>query len=157
MTTTLEPTDKLDAMASVMVNGLEDEPFDWSQVDWDAAEDNVRRLRQRIFTATQEGDLATVRNLQKLMLRSWSNTLTSVRQATQRNTGRKTAGIDGQVALTAPARAELAGRVHRERATWGAPPVRRVYIPKAGNPAEMRPLGISVIADRWHPGWGHAA
>ena len=69
--------------------------------DWRRHEDNVRRLRQRIFTATQEGDLAAVRSLQKLMLRSWSNTLTSVRQATQRNAGRKTAGIDGQVALTA--------------------------------------------------------
>ena len=31
--------------------------------------------------------------------------LTSVRQAAQRNTGRKTAGIDGEVALTSPWRA----------------------------------------------------
>jgi RNA-directed DNA polymerase len=36
------------------------------------------------------------------MLRSWSNTLTSVRQVAQRNAGRKTAGIDGKVALTGP-------------------------------------------------------
>jgi RNA-directed DNA polymerase len=98
-----------------MVNGPGDVGLEWDVVDWRRHEDNVRRLRQRIFTATQEGDLATVRNLQKLMLRSWSNTLTSVRQATQRNTGRKTAGIDGQVALTASARAELAVHVHRER------------------------------------------
>src|SRR5256885_6100947 len=107
MTTTLEPTDKLDAMASVMVNGLEDEPFDWSRVDWDAAEDNVRRLRQRIFTASQVGDLATVRNLQKLMLRSYSNTLVSVRRVAQLNAGRKTAGIDGKTALLPQQKAEL--------------------------------------------------
>jgi hypothetical protein len=37
-----------------------------------------------------------------VLLRSWSNTLISVRQATRRNAGRKTAGIDGQVALTGP-------------------------------------------------------
>jgi RNA-directed DNA polymerase len=111
-----------------MVNGPGDVDLEWDVVDWRRHEDNVRRLRQRIFTATQEGDLATARNLQKLMLRSWSNTLTSVRQATQRNTGRKTAGIDGQVALTSPARAELAVRVHRERSTWRPRPVRRVYI-----------------------------
>ena len=39
---------------------------DWSAIDWDAAEDNVRRLRQRIFTASRAWDLAKVRNLQKL-------------------------------------------------------------------------------------------
>ncbi|PWR06137.1 hypothetical protein DKT69_37485, partial [Micromonospora sicca] len=38
--------------------------------------------------------------MQKMMLRSWSNTLLSVRQVAQRNAGRKTAGIDGKVALT---------------------------------------------------------
>ena len=86
-----------------MVNGPEDVALSWEAVDWRHHEDNVRRLRQRIFTAAQDGDLATVRNLQKLMLRSWSNTLVSVRQATQRNAGRKTAGIDGEVALTSPA------------------------------------------------------
>ena len=81
-------------------------------------EDNVRRLRQRIFTAARDGDLGTLRNLQKLMLRSWSNTLLSVRQATQRNAGRKTAGVDGEVALTSQARAELAVQVHRDARSW---------------------------------------
>ena len=60
----------------------------------------------------QEGDWPLARNLQKLMLRSWSNTLVSVRQVTQRNAGGRTAGIDGLVALTSEARAEMAVRVH---------------------------------------------
>ena len=38
-------------------------------------EENVARLRRRIFTAVRDGDWPKVRNLQKLMLRSWSNTL----------------------------------------------------------------------------------
>jgi RNA-directed DNA polymerase len=96
-----------------MVNGPEGVTYEWEAVDWRLHEDNVRRLRQRIFKAAQEKDLATVRNLQKLMLRSWSNTLISVRQATQRNAGRRTAGIDGQVALTSRARMDLAMQVHQ--------------------------------------------
>ena len=61
-----EPMGKLD---TVEVNGPEGEVLDWDAVDWRRVEDDVRRLRQRIFTATQ-GDLKRVRNLQKLMLRS---------------------------------------------------------------------------------------
>jgi hypothetical protein len=48
---------------------------EWSAINWAVHERNVARLRQRIFTATRDGDLAEARNLQKLMLRSWSNTL----------------------------------------------------------------------------------
>ena len=55
---------------TVTVNGPEDEIIDWDAVDWRRVEGDVRRLRQRIFTATQAGDLKRVRNLQKLMLGS---------------------------------------------------------------------------------------
>src|SRR5215472_477348 len=135
-----------------MVNGPGDVTLDWGAIDWRLHEKNVRRLRQRIFKAAQDGSLATVRNLQKLMLRSWSNTLVSVRQATQLNAGRKTAGVDGEVALTPRARMELAVRVHRDASAWHPRPVKRVFIPKAGNRAKLRPLGIPVIADRCHQG-----
>ena len=87
-----------------MVNGPEDAPFDWRHVDWRRVEDDVRRLRQRIFTASKAGDLARVRSLQKLMLRSRANTLLSVRRVTERNAGRLTAGVDGEVVLTPEAR-----------------------------------------------------
>src|SRR5260370_17115601 len=78
--------------------------------------------------------------------------MVTVRQATQLNAGRKTAGVDGEVALTPRARMELAVRVHRDASTWPPRPVKRVHIPKAGNPAKLRPLGIPVIADRSHQG-----
>ena len=119
-----EPKDKLDTMteptATLMVtregrvNGPEDNLLDWDAIEWRTHEDNVRRLRQRIFKATRDGDLKRVRSLQKLMLRSWSNTLISVRQVTQRNAGRSTAGVDGTVVVTARGRMELAVRLHRE-------------------------------------------
>ncbi|MEU3343215.1 group II intron reverse transcriptase/maturase [Streptomyces sp. NPDC006668] len=150
MTTAAVPKDKLDATTAAGVNGPEGDFFAyWDSIDWDQAEENVRRLRQRIFTASRDGDLAKVRNLQKLMLRSLSNTLVSVRRVTEVNAGRKTAGIDGQVVLTAPGKSELARFIQQRGTIWQARPVRRVFIPKAGG-RKRRPLGIPVIVDRAH-------
>ena len=39
------------------VNGPEGERLDWLSVDWRRVEREVRRLRQRIFTASRDGDL----------------------------------------------------------------------------------------------------
>lgn len=129
-----------------LVNGPEDVLGDWDEVEWRRVEQDVRRLRQRIFTASQAGDLKRVRNLQKLMLRSRANTLVSVRRVTERNAGRATAGIDGEVALTSAAKTALAVEVHRRDPSWQARPVKRIYIPKANG--KQRPLGIPVLRDR---------
>ena len=84
------------------------------------------------------------------MLRSRANTLVSVRRVTERNAGRMTAGVDGEVVLTPQAKARLADRVHQQAEPFKALPVRRVYIPKRGSSTKRRPLGIPVIADRCH-------
>ena len=50
----------------LMVNGPAGDALCWDAIDWRFHEDNVRRLRQRIFTAARDGDLGKLRNLQKL-------------------------------------------------------------------------------------------
>ncbi|MGY4101724.1 reverse transcriptase N-terminal domain-containing protein [Nocardia sp. R16R-3T] len=99
-------------------------------------EDQVRRLRQRIFAASQVGDLKKVRNLQKLMLRSRANALMSVRRVTEINAGRKTAGIDGEVVTDAEQKkTDMVGWLQQDTTAWWPRPVKGVYIPKATDAA----------------------
>ena len=84
------------------------------------------------------------------MLRSHANTLLSVRRVTERNAGRMTAGVDGELVLSPEAKANLVDRVQRQTEPFTAMPVRRVYIPKRGSSTKRRPLGIPVILDRCH-------
>lgn len=128
----------------VIANGTT-EQTDWRSVDWRKAERAVRNLRERIFKATKEGDYRKVRSLQKLLLRSHSNTLLSVRRVTQQNAGKKTPGVDKVVVKTPEARARLVDQL-AEAQPWRASPTRRVYIPKANG--KQRPLGIPTVRDR---------
>jgi RNA-directed DNA polymerase len=118
---------------------------DWSSIRWPAVERNVSRLQERIFRASQNGERAKVKNLQKLLVRSSSAKLLAIRKVTQINRGKRTPGIDGEVCHV-PSRRLAMFKKGLSLKGYRPKPVRRVYIPKADG--KERPLGIPTMRDR---------
>jgi RNA-directed DNA polymerase len=115
----------------------------WHAIDWQQANENVRRLQARIVKATQEGRWGKVHALQRLLTRSFSGKALAVRRVTE-NQGKRTPGVDG-VTWSTP-EAKIAA-IHALRQRGYRPrPLRRVYIPKSNG--AMRPLGIPTMKDR---------
>jgi RNA-directed DNA polymerase len=129
----------------LVIEQTKGQPLKWQNINWTAAEGEVRRLQERIFRAAQNGEHAKVKNLQKLLVRSTATKMLAIRQVTQQNPGKHTPGVDGVVVDTPEARIQLL----QEGLTlkgYRPKPVRRVYIPKANG--KIRPLGIPTVKDR---------
>lgn len=116
---------------------------DWSSIDWQAVNRNVRRLQARIVKAIEAGRWGKVKALQHLLTHSFSGKALAVRRVTE-NQGKKTAGVDGEIWNTPRKKAEGI-RTLRQRG-YRAKPLRRVYIPKPNG--QKRPLGIPTMKDR---------
>src|SRR5881227_2664230 len=68
----------------------------WVEKLWKRFEIVVFRLQRRIYKASREGNFRKVKKLQRLLLKGRSAKFLAIRQVTQLNTGKKTAGIDGK-------------------------------------------------------------
>ena len=77
------------------VGAASNEMVDWHSIDWQAVNQNVRRLQARIVKATKEGRWGKVKALQRLLTHSFSGKAIAVRRVTE-NQGKKTAGVDGE-------------------------------------------------------------
>lgn len=118
--------------------------YKWDEIDWRKLERSVFKLQKRIYQASKSGNWKRMKRLQKLLLKSKSAKLLSVRRVTQINQGKKTAGVDGVKSLGPIQRLKLANELNL---SGKSKPVRRIWIPKPGK-TEKRPLGIPTMSDR---------
>lgn len=116
----------------------------WKDIDWTSVRKKTFEWQQEIYLASNLGDIQKVRLLQHKLVASKEAKLLAVRQVTQDNTGKVTAGVDGVQRLTPPQRLAL---VDQLKFQTKAKPLRRVWIPKPGT-TEKRPVGIPTIQDR---------
>lgn len=85
-------------------------------------------------------------SLQKLILKSQAARWMAIRQVTQLNVGKKTAGIDGKKSLTIEERFELDKLLNASTNNWKHQKLRSIPIPKKDGSTRM--LKIPTIADR---------
>ncbi|NES43129.1 reverse transcriptase domain-containing protein [Moorena sp. SIO2C4] len=118
----------------------------WKSQKWKKLRQNLFRLQKRVFKAVRDGDLKKARSLQKLIMKSRAAQLLAVRQVTQLNKGKKTAGIDGKSSLNYRQRWELVETLNDHASDWKHSRLREIPIPKKNG--KVRMLKIPTIADR---------
>ncbi|OLT63141.1 group II intron reverse transcriptase/maturase [Moorena bouillonii] len=118
----------------------------WKKQDWKQFHKNLFRLQRRVFKAVQAGDLRKARSLQKLILKSRSAQLLAIRQVTQLNQGKRTAGVDGKTALRHQERFKLLKELNDYVHVWKHNRLREIPIPKKNG--KVRILKVPTIADR---------
>jgi RNA-directed DNA polymerase len=99
-----------------------------------------------VYKAVQVGDKRKARLLQKLILKSTSARFLAIRQVSQLNAGKRTAGIDGKKSLSFMERFNLEELLKMNSGNWKHQGLREIPIPKKDGTTRM--LKIPTIADR---------
>ena len=118
----------------------------WNKINWKQFRRNLFRLQTRVYKAVQAGDKRKATSLQKLILKSKAARFLAIRQVTQLNAGKKTAGIDGKKSLTFEERFELEKLLKALSNNWKHQKLRSIPIPKKDGSTRM--LKIPTVADR---------
>ncbi len=118
----------------------------WKNLPWKQFQKTLFRLQKRVYKAILVGNKRKARSLQKLILKSQAAKLLAIRQVTQLNAGKKTAGIDGKKSLSFDERFTLATELNKNHANWKHQGLREIPIPKKDG--SIRMLKVPTIADR---------
>ncbi len=118
----------------------------WKNLPWKKFRRDLFRLQRRVFKAVSVGDKHKAKYLQKLILKSKAARYLAIRQVTQLNAGKKTAGVDGKASLTFGERFTLSEELKANVNTWKHNKLREIPIPKKDGTKRM--LKVPTIADR---------
>ena len=118
----------------------------WKNLPWKKFRRDLFRLQRRVWKAVSVGDKRKAKYLQKLILKSTAARFLAIRQVTQLNVGKNTAGIDGKASLTFEERFTLSDFLKENVNTWKHNKLRKIPIPKKDG--TMRMLKVPTIADR---------
>ena len=129
-----------------MIRRRENSSESWKTLPWKKFRRNLFRLQKRVYKAVQVGDKRKAKSLQKLILKSTAARLLAIRQVSQLNAGKKTAGIDGKKSLNYQERFELNELLKASSGNWKHQGLREIPIPKKDGTTRI--LKIPTIADR---------
>ena len=129
-----------------MIRHMDNHSESWRKLPWKQLGRDLFRLQKRMFKAIREADKRRARSLQKLMLKSTAARLLAIRQVTQLNAGKKTAGIDGKAAPSFEERFALSEQLKQSVNNWKHSKLREIPIPKKDG--KTRILKVPTIADR---------
>ena len=118
----------------------------WANLPWKKFRCDLFRLQRRVWKAVSVGDKRKAKYLQKLILKSIAARFLAIRQVTQLNAGKKTAGVDGKASLTFEERFALSIELESNVNIWKHNKLREIPIPKKDG--TMRMLKVPTIADR---------
>jgi RNA-directed DNA polymerase len=118
----------------------------WKVLPWKKFEKHLFRLQNRLFKVTKDGNVRKIKNLQRLIVLSQASHYLAVRQITQLNEGKRTAGVDGKSFLNEKERMELAKELKDNWGNWKPNKLKKFLIPNKNG--KSKTLKVPTLRDR---------